>query len=74
MFRKVLGHIKEFILGIATCVNHTYDLETQGHVMVYVTFVVSGCVCPTAMNVFCFVRFSDQGIHSNYCHMRDHHV
>ena len=31
------------------------------------------CMCPTAM-IFCFVRFSCQWIHSDYCHLRDHHV
>ena len=31
------------------------------------------CMCPTAM-IFCFVRFSGQGIYSDYCHLRDHHV
>ena len=31
------------------------------------------CMCPTAM-VFCFVKFSGQRIHSDYCHLRDHHV
>ena len=25
------------------------DLETEGHVMVYVTFVISACICPTVM-------------------------
>ena len=34
--------VREFILTIVTCVPFTYDLETQGHVMVYVTFVISG--------------------------------
>ena len=34
--------VREFILTIATRVTLTYDLETQGHVMVYVTFVISG--------------------------------
>ena len=28
----------------------THELETQGHVMVYVTFVISACMCSAAMN------------------------
>ena len=32
---------------------YTY-LETGGHVMVYVTFVISACICPTALNFFLF--------------------
>ena len=31
------------------------------------------CMCLTTM-IFCFVRFSGQGIHSDYCHLRDHHM
>ena len=46
-------------------------LKTEGHVMVYVIFVISACICPTALNFFCFVRFSGHGIHSNYCQLRD---
>ena len=30
--------------------NFTRDLETEGHAMVYVTFVISACICPIAMN------------------------
>ena len=30
-------------------------------------------VCVIPQWFFCFVRFSDQGIHSDYCHLRDHH-
>ena len=26
------------------------DLETEGHVMIYVTYVIFACICPTAMN------------------------
>ena len=40
----------------------TRDLETEGHVMVYVTFVISACNCPIAMNLFCFVRFLGHGV------------
>ena len=32
----------------------THDLETEGHVMVYVIFVISACICPTAMIVLLF--------------------
>ena len=52
----------------------TRDLETEGHVTVYVTFVFSACICPTEMIVFCFVRFLVQLIHSNYCQLRDLHA
>ena len=72
LFRKVYG-VREFILTIlplAWLLRN--DLETQGQVRVYVTFVISACKCPTAMNFF--VRFSGQVIHSNYCHLRDYHV
>ena len=31
------------------------------------------CMCHTAM-IFCFVRFSGRGIHSDYCHLLAHHV
>ena len=34
----------------------TSDLETEGHVVVYVTFVISACICPTAM-IFLFRKF-----------------
>ena len=53
----------------------TRDLETEGQVMVYVTFVISARICPTEMIVFfCFVRFLVQGIRSNYCQLRDLHA
>ena len=32
----------------------TRDLETEGHVMVYVTFVISACIYPTALIVLLF--------------------
>ena len=32
--------------------------------MVYVTYVISACICATAMIFFRFVRFLGQGIHS----------
>ena len=109
----------------ATCMTFTRDLETEGHVMVYVTFFISACINPTAMIFmlfrevfryrnsfqlspfawpsrvtlklkvtsrstwlllfmlvcvlprwlfFYFVRFLVQGIHSNYCQLRDLHA
>ena len=40
-----------------------HDLETEGHVTVtvYVTFVISACICPTEMIVFCFLLRKDFG-------------
>ena len=53
----------------------TRDLGTKGHVMVYVTYVISACICVLPWWIlFCFVRFFGQGIHSNYCHLRDRPV
>ena len=49
----------------------TRGLETEGHVMVYMTFVISSCICPAPMIFCCFVSFLGQGIHSNYNHLRD---
>ena len=66
--------VSEFIPTIAVRVTITRDLETEGHVTVYMTFVFSACICPTEMIVFCFVRFLVQGIHSNYCQLRDLHA
>ena len=37
---------------IADYVTFTRDLETEGHVMVYVTFVIFACICPTALTFF----------------------
>ena len=48
LFREVFRSSK-FIPTIAVCVTFTRDLETKGHVMVYVTYVISACSCPTAM-------------------------
>ena len=48
--------VKRYILRIAVCVTFTRDLETEGNVMVYVTLIISTCICPTAMIVCCFVR------------------
>ena len=64
-------YVMKFITAIVVCVTSTRDLETEGHVMVYVTFVISACICPTALNFFCFVRISGHEIHSNYCQLRD---
>ena len=70
LFRKVFRSINSST--IFTCMTLTYDLETQDHVMAYVTFVISACTCPKAMNFYLFFRISGQEIHSNYCHFRDH--
>ena len=35
----------------------TRDLETEGHVMVYVTFVIFACIRPTTLNFFLFRKF-----------------
>ena len=52
LFRTVFRSRNTF-LTIADWVTFTHaftrDLETEGHVMVYVTFVISACICPTAM-------------------------
>ena len=54
-FVRFLGlGITEFIPTIAVRVTITRDLETEGHVTVYVTFVISACICPTEMIVFLF--------------------
>ena len=51
LFRTVYRSRK--ILTIVDWVTFTHaftrDLETEGHVMVYVTLVISACICPTAM-------------------------
>ena len=41
----------------------TNDLETEGHVMIYMTFVISAYIRLAAI-IFLFVRFPDQGNHS----------
>ena len=48
LFRKVF-QVTEFIPTIANCVTLTRDLESEGHVMDYVTLVISACIRPTAM-------------------------
>ena len=52
--------VNRYIPTIAVCVTFTRafrrDLETEGHVMVYVTFVISACICPTAMIFLLFRR------------------
>ena len=74
-FARYLGREIHFKLTIADWVTFTHtftcDLEIEGHVMVYVTFVISACICAAAMIFFCFVRFFG---HSNYCLSRDSHV
>ena len=42
-------YVMKFITAIVVCVTSTRDLETEGHVMVCVTFVISACIRPTAM-------------------------
>ena len=116
---------QKVILTIAICVTFTRDLETEGHVLAYVTFFISACMYSTVMIFmllrevfrslnsfqlspfawlsrvtltlkvtsrstwlllfllvfvlprwlfFCFVRFLVQGIHSNYCQLRNFHA
>ena len=47
-------YVMKFITAIVVCVTSTRDLETEGHVMVYVIFVISACICPTALIFFLF--------------------
>ena len=54
LFRTIFrSRFEKYIITIADWVTFTHaftrDLETEGHVMVYVTFVISACICPTAM-------------------------
>ena len=68
--------VEKYIFTIADWVTFTHaftrDVETEGHVMVYVTFVISACIWPIAMIFFvCFVRILGQEIHSNYRRSRD---
>ena len=44
--------VREFIPASLKCVIFTDDLETQGHVMLYVTFTNFGCAFPIAMEIF----------------------
>ena len=39
----------------------TRDLETEGHVTVYVTFAISACICPIEMIVFLFRKVFSSG-------------
>ena len=81
-FVKFLGHknhskyrrLRDLYAWPRNWRSHTRDLETKGHVMVYVTHVISACICPTAMNFLLFRNVLGQGIHSNYCHLRDSYV
>ena len=56
--------VRESIPTSHKCVSFMDDLETQGHVMLYVTFTNFGSVCPRTM-IFLFLMFLSQGIHSN---------
>ena len=46
--------VRESIQTSHKCVTFTNDLETQGHVMLYVTFTNFGCACAKTMDLFCF--------------------
>ena len=71
LFREVFRSRNSFQLSpFAWPSRVTLELK----VTVYVIFVISTCICPTEMIVFCFVRFLVQGIHSNYCQLRDLHA
>ena len=63
----------EFIPTISVWVAFTRDLETQGHVMVYVTCVISVCIdfVLSRWTFCCFVRILGQGIYSDYCNLGD---
>ena len=41
--------IERYIITIAVSTTFTRDLETEGHIMFYVPFALSACMCPTAM-------------------------
>ena len=73
LFRNVFRSLNSFQLS-PIFMTFRRDLETEGHVMVYVTFVISVCIRPTAMIFVWFVRFSGQEGHSNNCQLRDLHV
>ena len=40
---------KKVIQTIDNCVTFTRVLETEGHVMIYVTFIISACMCHIMM-------------------------
>ena len=50
--------VEKYILTIADRVAFTHaftrDLETEGHVIIYVTFFISACICLIAMIVLLF--------------------
>ena len=75
--RFLFCFVRFFGQGIHSDYCHSHDSYiwpwNWGHVMVYVTFVISGHLYVSLRNDFCFVRFSGQRIHSGYCHLRDHH-
>ena len=52
--------VKESIPSSHKCVTFTDDLETQSHVIVYVTFNSFSCVCPRMMNFVLFIMFLGQ--------------
>ena len=52
----------------------TRDLETEGHVIVYVTFLSLLVFILPRWFLCCFVRMLGLGIHSNYRRSRDHHA
>ena len=53
--------VREFIPTNHKIVTFTNDLETQGHVMMYVTFTNFGCVCPRTMDFFLFLMLLGSG-------------
>ena len=73
LFRKVFGSGNSFeLLPLAWFLRMTLKLRVTSWSTWHLLFLGT-CICPTAM-IFCFVRFSGRGIHSDYCHLRDHHV
>ena len=70
--------VDKYILAIADWVTFTHvftrDLETEGHIMVYVTYVISACICPTTMIFSRFSKNLGQEIHSNYRRLRGLHA
>ena len=73
LFRKVFGSGNSFqLLPLAWLLRMTLKLRVTSWSTWHLLFLGT-CMCSTAM-IFCFVRFSGQGIHFDYCHLRDHHV
>ena len=70
-----LGFLGQKVIPtIPNCVTFMLGLETEGHVMVYVTFFISACIYPTAMIFMLFREVLGLGINSNYRSSRDHHA